>query len=256
MTSRSLSVSNLAWDQEDNDLIFQNLHDNGINQIEGVVNKIADWHSITDQHIKDYKQYLDSKSITVRSLQSIFYNSGITDLKDEERVIAHMKRLIRISKQLGVKILVFGSPTMRKQIDNWQTKLKNLFIGIDYLLDGTGIELVIEPNAKIYGGEYFHTVPEIVEFIMENNLQNINTMIDTHNIILEGQDPIEVFDEYVHFISHVHISEPGLVPFIASDLHINFSKKLQELNYKNIITYEVLKHDNFHESVQSFSSIY
>lgn len=253
---KSLSVSNLAWDLSDEPQVFKSLRNYGIDQIEGVISKLGEWDKLSNADIIKYKLYLEEHGIQVKSLQSIFFNTGIEHLGHEAQVVTHIQRLIRICKHLGVTTLVFGSPTMRKKIDNWELKLKNLFTGIDYILDETNVELVIEPNAKIYNGEYFHTVSEIVEFITDNKLNNIKTMIDTHNIILENQNPIRIFEQYQHYIKHVHISEIGLAPFSPSDFHREFAKKLNTRQYENIITYEVLKHDDFEQSVQDFYSIY
>ena len=84
--------------------------------------------------------------------------------------------------------MVFGSPNMRKGIID--DSLSKIFKRIDESLNNTNITLVIEPNSKVYNGDYFHNIKEIVDFIENNKFINIKTMIDTHNLELEGYDPI------------------------------------------------------------------
>jgi D-psicose/D-tagatose/L-ribulose 3-epimerase len=260
MTSKNLSmniaVSNLAWDSEDNESILKILQEFGIHQIEGVITKICKWEDLTDDIIINFKNNLLSNNIKIKSLQSIFYGTDITNLENKDKVIAHVNKLIEISKLLGVNVLVFGSPNLRKKIDGYESKLKSIFTKIDDLLEGTNIELSIEPNSQQYGGEFFFTVSEIVLFIKNNNFKNIKTMIDTHNIVLENENPILLFDLYYSYINHIHISEKKLLPFNDSELHREFSKKIQEKNYSKTITYEVLKCENFTESLSKFSKIY
>jgi sugar phosphate isomerase/epimerase len=250
--SMNISVSNLAWDLDENEKTFKILNDLGINQIEGVITKITEWENLTDEIIVNYKKYLDKKNIKIKSIQSIFFNTGINDFENEYIILNHFRTLINISKILGVNVLVFGSPNLRKKNTDWELKLKTLFSKIDYILEGSNIQLSIEPNSSLYGGEYFFTVGEIVKFIHENNFNNIKTMIDTHNIILENQDPIEIFISHYDYINHIHISEKKLNPFTPSDFHLNFSKIIKNKKYNKTITYEVLKHDKFYESTKNF----
>lgn len=251
-----LAVSNLAWDNDDDIEIFNEFKKIGILQIEGIFNKINHWSSITENDIIKYKQKLESFDIEMKSIQSIFYNSGIDNLFDEEVVLTHFLRIIKFSKLLGVTTLVFGSPNLRKKINGWETKLSSLLTILDYLLIKNNIELCIEPNAREYGGQYFFTVVEIVNFIKKNNYKNIKSMIDTHNVLLENENPIKILNEYYDYIGHIHISEKKLNPFIYSEFHLNFAKTIKEKHYNKTVTYEVLKHNDFIESLSNFILVY
>lgn len=250
-----LSLSNIAWDNN-NELVFTELKKIGINLIEGVLTKINDWDNLTVNEIINYKNLLDSHDISIMSLQSLFYNSKCTSLLDKDEFINHFEKIITFSKLLPIKVLVFGSPSLRKKTDGWEHEISIIFKHLDSLLEGTGIEISIEPNSKVYGGEYFFEVSEIVNFIKFNNLKNIKTMIDTHNIVLEGGDPIKIFETYYDEINHIHISEKKLLPLHNLDFHNKFSKSIKKTKYDGIITYEVLKCENIMESVKQFYKIY
>ncbi len=204
-----LSLSNLAWDIHDDDLVLSILNTNNVNNIEGVLTKIDNWDKLSNDVLIEYKKKLDSNNIKMESIQSIFYNVKCDGINDTEIVYNHIDRLIEICSILDVKVMVFGSPTMRTgMIDDL---LSNTFKRIDDSLNNTGITLVIEPNSKVYGGNYFHNLNEIVDFIKNNNLINIKTMIDTHNLKLEGYDPIIELKKFYDYISHIHISEIKLL---------------------------------------------
>lgn len=251
-----LAVSNLAWNFEENEEVFSILKTIGIDYIEGVITKISSWENINNEILLNYSKYLFSKKIKLMSLQSIFFNTIITNFKEKENVLKHIDKLIEISKILKIKILVFGSPKMRIKYDNWQEDLNNIFKDIDIKLEGTDIKLCIEPNASIYGGEYFFKLSEIINFIDVNKFKNIKTMIDTHNAEIEGEDLIKLFDDYFEYIYHIHISEKGLKALEDKSLHFEFSKKIKTSKYSGIITYEVFKHNNFIDSLKLFHSIY
>jgi len=251
-----LAVSNFAWDIKNSDKMFNHLKSLNINNIEGVLSKIDIWDNLSINKIYKYKNYLDLNDITIPSLQSLFYNVDCETIFDEIKFISHIEKLISFSKILSVKVLVFGSPSLRKKIDGWEPHLIKIFKKIDKLLENTNIELSIEPNSKFYGGDFFNSISEIVNFISKNNLKNIKTMIDTHNLILEGDNPIDDLKLYYDYINHIHISENKLKPIEDINFHLRFSDEIKKLKYNKVITYEVFECDKIYSSIDEFYKIY
>jgi sugar phosphate isomerase/epimerase len=250
-----LALSNFAWDSDENESIFKTLSSIGVENIEGVLTKINNWDSLGESELVKYKELLNRHGIKIESIQSIFYGVSCNDLSDY-KTIDHYKKLIECCKVLGVKVMVLGSPSLRKNVNCWYDNLSDILKKVDGMLNDTGIELSIEPNTKTYGGDYFYTVQEIVDFIIHNDFKNIKTMVDTHNVKLEGLDPLNEFRNNIQYINHIHISEPNLKTLSDFDLHKEFSKLLKSFNYNGIITYEVNKCDNIIESVKDFYLIY
>lgn len=252
----NLAVSNLAWDTTNEHQIFKHLNSFGINKIEGVLSKLGNWNTIDSKKIVEYKNYLNSNSIEINSLQSIFYNTGINDIKETNKIISHIEKLISLSEILGVKVLVFGSPNLRKNFVGIDEHLVELFYKIDSLLINTDIELSIEPNMKEYGGDFFTKIKDIVSFIEDNNFKKIKTMIDTHNLDGEGDDICKCFIKHKNLINHIHVSEKKLSPISSNDNHISFSNELKNSEYSGIITYEVFPNDLLISSIETFKRIY
>ena len=252
----NLALSNFAWDNNESNIIFKTLKDNDINNIECVLTKIKVWDDLTIEDIKNYKKELKKQKITPYSIQSLFYNVDTDNLCNIENNIPHIKRLIEYSKILGIKILVLGSPNLRKKIDNWEKLIIKFFNEVDLLLEDTNINLLIEPNSKVYNGEYFFKVSEIVEFINKNKFKNISTMIDTHNSVLENKNPNIEYVNYSKYIKHIHISEPNLKVIEDNEFHKDFSNTLKKNNYNGVITYEVLKCEEILNSINAFRKIY
>jgi len=251
-----LSISNFAWNFSENDFAFNILNKHGIKNIEGVLTKINDWKILSVDDVVNFKRIMDSYGVVMESVQSIFYGVKCDGLHDKKIVIPHIERLIGFSKILGVKVLILGSPNLRRKNLEWESELSDTFKTIDSMLENTGIEMSIEPNTKSYGGDYFYTLTQIVDFINMNNLHNIKTMIDTHNLISEGLDPCDEIVRYYQKINHIHISEPNLTPIQNFEFHNKFSEVIKSLKYDKIITYELLKCENFDECVDVFKKIY
>ena len=96
-----------------------------------------------------------------------------------------------------------GSPKLRIQFPNFENKIITLFEKIDELFTSKNIELTIEPNAKIYGGDYFHDITQIVKFINKGKFNKIKTMIDTHNFKLQKMDSLSSLENYIHYINRI-----------------------------------------------------
>jgi sugar phosphate isomerase/epimerase len=252
----NLALSNFAWDNQDSETIFKSLKENGINNIESVLTKIKDWSELETKDIVSYKKCLDDNGIIPYSIQSLFYGVKCVDITDVNIIKSHFDKLIYYSKLLSVKVLVFGSPGLRKKTNGWEDSLIEIFTYVDNILIGTDIKVLIEPNTSSYGGEFFHTVSDIVNFIESNNLKNVRTMIDTHNSLLENLDPNVELVNYFNYIEHIHISEPKLVVIKEDEFHINFSKTIKNSEYNKTITYEVMKSIDLIPSIKTFSKIY
>jgi sugar phosphate isomerase/epimerase len=253
----NIALSNLAWKHENRKSMFDFLCLHGIDKIECVFTKIKPWQELTEREIKKFKKELDNHSIKAYSVQSIFYNIDCS-ISETDFVIIHFKKLLQYSKILGIKVIVFGSPNLRKRFDGWEASVVKIFTEIDKLIQysNSNIIVAIEPNARIYGGEFWYTVEEISEFIKNNNLKNIKTMVDTHNVFLEKQDPILVLEKYIEHIAHIHVSEEKLKPMEDIQFNVNFSKKIKELKFDGTVTYEVLESSDIFQTVEQFVKIY
>jgi sugar phosphate isomerase/epimerase len=250
-----LALSNFAWDSDENESVFKTLNSIGITNIEGVLTKINQWDNLTESELIQHKELLQRNNIQMESIQSIFYGVDCNNLS-EYKTIEHYRKLIEYCKILNVKVMVLGSPSLRKYVNGWYDNLSNILKKVDEMLDGTGIQLSIEPNTVSYGGDYFYSLNEIVDFIVRNDFKNIKTMVDTHNIILEGLDPINDLKTYFKHVNHIHISEPNLKKLTNINFHKDFSEALKEMRYNGVVTYEVVKCDGLMESVKEFYNLY
>lgn len=205
-------------------------------------NNIDSWDDLTEEKLIIFKRQCDEFNISLKSAQSLFYNKvhlgDCISKNNNEKLLSHIDKIINFVKILKIEVLVFGSPTLRKDFKKNEKYIIDFFKYIDDKLIGTNCVLCIEPNSKYYGGEYFHTIGEIVNFIVTNNFSNIKTMIDTHNLQLENQDIKESIYNFKDFINHIHISEINLSEINLNYELINTIKLINKNLNCNYINYE------------------
>jgi sugar phosphate isomerase/epimerase len=250
-----LAISNLAWNNPFDENILSILKNKKINLIEGVLTKITKWENLSISKVTEYKKLLDQYGLKIESIQSIFFETNIVSLYETEKIIDHFKKLLTICNILNVKLLVLGSPNLRKELYS-QDKLNNTFSEIDNLLISYNVMLTIEPNSKVYGGQYFNSIDEIIYFLKKNKFKKIKTMIDTHNLLLENEKPNYILKKYFNYINHIHISEKNLKKLEDLNFHKQFSNTIKKLKYQEIITYEVNELLDFENELEEFIKIY
>lgn len=250
----NIGLSNFAFDKVDIDLLKE-LPNLGINNIELVYTKYNKW---TDDYsdVKNIKDFFSNLNLNVNSIQSIFYDSNINSFSQEIEIKKHLNKLFNICKKIGIKKIVFGSPNFRKSFYENEKFIMNIFDFIENELKNTSIKFLIEPNSKIYNTEYFNNPYEIISFINCNEYENISTMIDTHNLLLDGFNPFRLLDYHHNMIDHIHISEYTLSALKDINFHLKFSNKLKELKYDGLIIFEIFKNENILENIKQFSNIY
>lgn len=214
-------ISNLSWNNPE---IGEQL--NGYDYIETVFPKI------------NYGYY---------STQSIFYGSDVQSFDDTQLTLDRINFVIDECKKYGVKIIVLGSPSLRK---GSKKNLIKVFDAVDKKLKEYNIFLCVEPNSSYYGGEYYFSLNEIVEDI--HQFSNIKTMIDSHNLILEGEDLFEQYKKYHTQIKHCHFSEKDLLPIKDYSLYYKFVDFLKDNRYDYGITYELKPTNNIVEHSNNF----
>lgn len=249
-----LGISNLIWDNIKTSELVPILVSNNIKYVEVILSKhITKWNDADLSKLQEFHNYLECNHIYIKSTQSLFHNSGITSYYNEG-FIDHLIKVSDICKNIGITQLVLGAPTMRKE--NNPFGLDDKFSYINSILRKNNQTLLLEPNSRVYGGNYFYRVDEIVLFIDEMKFSNIKTMIDTHNIILEGEDPSDVFIRNRNYIKHIHVSEINLGGFINSEYHNKLSKTLKEFDYDGLVIYEAKPTNNFINEIKNFSKNY
>ena len=179
-----------------------------------------------------YSKIPDAKNIY--AVQGIFYNSGINSFNQVGQCCTRLKEVVKVCLEKDIKIITLGSPSMRVYD---KRGMKEVFKYLEEILDETGITVCVEPNSKLYGAEYYWSMAEIVEDIVD--YKNIKTMIDTGSLIMEEYDIEKNLIKYYDYIKHFHVSAPQLLPVNNWQEVLEWIEALRHMGYAGGVTYEI-----------------
>src|SRR3989339_1506991 len=104
-----LAISNLAWDEAENQKIASLLSKYKIKAIEVACSKVS--------NLKKYREFWDNQGIKIIATTSLLYGHPELTLfenaKTRNQTLEHLKHQADLANQLGAKIMMFGSPKNR-----------------------------------------------------------------------------------------------------------------------------------------------
>ena len=239
----NLSISNIAWNVLDSDII-KILKENNISNIEVALTKINESWNIKKEDLLQYKKKLDT--ISVYSIQSINYGTTYNLFDNNKEFLKHIYFVLECAKELESKVIVFGSPKNRF-CNIKKNDADNIFIEtmnkIGSICEKYDMYFCIEPNAEIYGCNYITNSFDALSILKKIDNKNIRLHLDAACMHLSDDFGLEN-TEIQNYMEHFHVSEPYLFNFDdPKDSHIRYSNILKKINYKKNICIE-MKCDN------------
>ena len=241
-----LSISNIAWDKEEDSDMYKYLQQQKISGIEIAPTRI--FESNPYDHLEEaekYRLFLYKMGIEVSSLQSIWYGRQeniFSSEKDMKALEEYTHRAILFAERLNCKNLVFGCPRNRN-VNGEMTisKLNNAVeffrrIGDFAYTHNTCFSL--EPNPKMYNTNFVNTTNEAIEMVKKVGSPGFKVNLDFGTIIANSEN-VNMID--VTYVNHVHIIEPGLSNIKNRQAHKELISKLKKSNYNGYISIEMGK---------------
>lgn len=208
-----IGISNILWDEQSTSRLCSIAKNTGFKYIESAYSKI-------------------NKTESIAAIQSLFYKTTITSFSDP-KCYSHLCTIVDYAHDNSIDTIILGSPSMRTGNKKYLIDLLKI---IDIYLNDKNCTICIEPNSMKYGAEYYYDIQSIVDDI--NNFNNIKTMVDTGNMIMEGLDPLNMYQFYSDFIYHVHLSQDKDSLDTDYKLFSELIELLKEYKYNKKITYE------------------
>ncbi len=245
-----LSISNIAWDKEQDEEMYKYLSDNKVDGIEIAPTRIIQEEPYS--HIQEAKEYAknlkDKYNLEISSMQSIWYGKQekiFENQQERENLIEYTKKAIDFAEAIRCTNLVFGCPKNRV-INNIQQDYQialQFFNIIGNYAKNKGVYFSIEPNPTIYNTNFITTTQEAIDLVKDLNNSNVKINLDLGTIIQNGEN-INILDGTIDLINHVHISEPNLEYIQKRDLHNQLLTLLIKNNYKGYISIEMKNQNN------------
>lgn len=244
-----IAISNIAWDISEEYEVSQLMKSLSIGGVEIAPTKVWDKPFEADtMSLCRYREFWGSNKIDIIAMQALLFNqSHLTIFENEDTQLKtkeYLTKMIILGAQLGVEVLVFGSPKNRfvGQLDRskaWDIAVE-FFSGLGEIAHQHKVKFCIEPNPAEYGCDFIQTGMEGIELVKQVNNPGFRLHLDSGGMIMNGEDYRTVIEQSMPYLSHFHISEPYLQLVGQSKTeHLKIACVLKEMGYKNWISIEM-----------------
>lgn len=243
------SFSNIGWNSEDDEHIYNLMNENGFEGVEIAPTRIFlekpyENLSIAAEWSRDLKQ---KNGLVVPSMQSIWFGR-IEKLfgSDEEREILlnYTKKAIDFAEAIGCGNLVFGCPRNRSMPEDGDIKVAiNFFEELgEYAYNHNNV-IALEANPPIYNTNFINMTKDAIDLVEKVNSKGFLLNLDVGTMIVNNEN-IDILNGKGHLINHIHISEPELKPIQERVLHEELADYLNKIKYQHFVSVEVGRQDD------------
>ena len=242
-----LAVSNLAWTKENDIRMYQVLSDLGFAGVEIAPGRLWDPPYGSIDEAGEWAEMLKKEyGLMIPSMQSIWYGRTENLFRSEEDrriLLDHTVRAMELAERISCRNLVFGCPKNRNiETRRSSTETANTaacFFGeLGRRARKHGVVLGIEANPVIYHTNYLNTTRDAAMLVKNDRTGGLRLNLDLGTMIYD-REPLEMIRKMVPLISHVHISEPGLVPIQKRPEHRELFRILYEEHYEHFVSIEM-----------------
>lgn len=242
-----LSISNLAWPDAPVDDVAPRIKQAGVDGVELAPTVI--WsHAphVPSKEVREYAQQWRDHGLAVSGIQSLLFGHPEFQVFDRHTWPAmreHLTSMIRLARDLGTHIAVFGSPKNRVRGELGDAMANAMFgeffTGLLPVLADCRIVLTLEPNAPGYGADYLTHYADTVALSDLIASPWIQPQVDTGCLAMVHEDPAHAV--LTRTPAHVHISTPNLLPPPGPVNHIALQEALVTSRYGGWVVLEMLQ---------------
>ena len=247
-----LSISNIAWDLENDKKIYELMRKYDYKGLEIAPTKVFFENPYKKLgEAKIWKDKINKKyNLKISSIQSIWYGKKERLFgTDEERkeLQNYTEKAIDFAKVIGCKNLVFGSPKNRNlEEDESPDKALIFFKSVGEYAFKNNTVIGMEANPAIYNTNYINDTKSALELIKKVDSKGFLLNLDIGTVISNSENIEEILGN-VEYINHVHISEPWLKMIEKREIHKKLKSILKNENYKGFISIEMAKVEEIEE---------
>ncbi|WP_312832211.1 sugar phosphate isomerase/epimerase family protein [Sedimentibacter saalensis] len=244
-----LSISNIAWNSEYDEYMYNYLNNIGFEGLEVAPTRLVpdNPYSNINRAVDIVKNIQDKYNLEISSMQSIWFGrveNIFTSQGNRDVLIAYTDKAIEYAKSIKCNNLVFGSPKNRN-IDD----INKYNIAIDFFrtlgehAEQNNVVIAFEPNPTIYNTNFINYTTQAINFVKEVNSKGLKVNLDLGTAIWNNED-IELILDDISIINHIHISEPFLEPIKHRKIHEELRNLLVKKGYDNYVSIEMKNSDN------------
>lgn len=239
-----LAISNIAFEAKDDEFIYEQMRDLGFSGLEIAPTRIIPERPYDRlDEAKSFAAWLKKNyGLEIVSMQSIWF--GITQKifsSPEERafLVDYTKKAVDFAEAVGCKNLVFGCPRNRvvESEGDYATAVEFFKTLGDYAAAHSTV-IAIEANPPIYNTNFINNDEQALKLYGDVASDGFKINLDMGTMIHNSEEPASLD---FSAISHVHLSEPGLVEIERRPLHTQLCKIMKDCNYGGWVSVEMKK---------------
>jgi sugar phosphate isomerase/epimerase len=243
-----LSISNIAWDPQDDEAMAQLLNSLGVANIDIAPGKyFKNFQQTTTAEILHVKKWWKDRGIDIVGMQALLFGTDGLNLFSSTalKMREHLQSVMRIAGELGATQLVFGSPKNRDRsgLTDLQTQQKadEFFSQLADYAKGKGVFLNLETNPVAYNCNFMTTMDETAQVVQRINHPHVRLQLDTGAMLMNQESEL-LISKYAPIIGHIHLSEPQLKPLGAMNSdHTKLAEQFKVFAKEKIATIEMVK---------------
>lgn len=241
-----LAVSNIAWDIEASQVLYERMKKYGFAGLEIAPTKFFAEEPYSEEHILGIRTLSDvirkAFGLSVVSMQSIWYGrteSIFGTAQERAALVNYTAQAADFAAAAGCKNLVFGCPRNRNQPEDADLALADeFFLQAAEAVQQRGCVLSLEPNPPIYHTNFLNTTLECADYLRRLNHPALRMNVDVGTLIHNAEEVSAVADN-LDLVGHVHISRPGLAPVEGLALHRRLASVLKSGGYEGWVSIEM-----------------
>lgn len=248
----NLAISNIAWEENQDKNVYRIMKEYGFSGVEIAPTRVFSEapYDRVDEAAEWSQKLKEEYNFVVPSMQSIWFGrqENLFDSGEERRTLMeYTRKAIDFAAAIGCKNLVFGCPRNRNCPEGAEPDTAIPFfkeLG-DYAVS-RGTVIGMEANPPIYNTNYINGTISALELIRQVKSEGFRLNLDVGTMI-QNQEKVSELAERVQYISHVHISEPGLRVIEERNIHRELKELLLAEHYTGYISVEMGKTDTLSE---------
>ena len=237
-----LSASNIGWPKEYDEAVYAALQAAGFAGVEIAPTRIfpaPPYDNLSAAVL--FGGYLHQKyGLAVPSMQSIWYGrtGNIFVPEEAEALLAYTEEAFAFAHALHCPSLVFGCPKNRRRPEGADPAAAEAFFDkAGRLAMRYGVRLALEANSPRYTN-YLNTTAEVFALVKKLGNPGLAVNLDL-GAILDNGERLRDFAADLSWVSHVHISEPGLAPIQPRPEQEELALMLGAAGYRGFVSIEM-----------------
>lgn len=156
--NHDIVVSNVCWNNKNEDAMFQFLKDLELTNI-NIALSVYESKLVNIHFVRELKQKIDTYGLKVVSINALFYTEpNINIFLNHERFVLHFKKQLEFANVLGAKYVIYGSNVSRminiSKKDEYTYYMKaydifsNIFKQLAAIAETMSIQIILKPNKQ------------------------------------------------------------------------------------------------------------